>query len=124
MIPNSFITEWRKNAPWVQDVQVEQDLVISRALVCLYNLPKVVESLAFRGGTALNKLFIDPPARYSEDIDVVQIKSEPIGETVRAIRSGLDHWLGSPKSKLTQRGAKLIYRYQAVDESTAKLKVV
>ena len=32
MIPRDFITEWRGQAPWVQDFQVEQDLVISRAL--------------------------------------------------------------------------------------------
>jgi hypothetical protein len=33
MIPRDFVTEWRGQAPWVQDVQVEQDLVINRALV-------------------------------------------------------------------------------------------
>jgi hypothetical protein len=33
MIPRDFITAWRSEAPWVQDRQVEQDLVISRALV-------------------------------------------------------------------------------------------
>ena len=33
MIQRDFVTEWRGQAPWVQDVQVEQDLVISRALV-------------------------------------------------------------------------------------------
>ncbi len=33
MIPRDYITEWRAHAPWVQDFQVEQDLVISRALI-------------------------------------------------------------------------------------------
>ncbi|MEY2925821.1 MAG: hypothetical protein RL367_298, partial [Pseudomonadota bacterium] len=33
MIPRDYITEWRREAPWVEDPQVEQDLVISRALV-------------------------------------------------------------------------------------------
>lgn len=33
MIPKDFITEWRKQAPWVLDSQVEQDLVVCRALV-------------------------------------------------------------------------------------------
>ena len=32
MIPRDYITEWRSEAPWVQDFQIEQDLVISRAL--------------------------------------------------------------------------------------------
>ena len=39
MIPQDFITEWRAHAPWVQDVQVEQDLVISRALVEIFRVP-------------------------------------------------------------------------------------
>lgn len=72
MIPENFIQEWRENARWQSLVQVEQDLIISRALVDLYNEPYVRESLAFRGGTALNKLFLKPPSRYSEDIDIVQ----------------------------------------------------
>src|SRR6266403_1372080 len=36
VIPRDFITEWRAEAPWVQDFQVEQDLVISRALVAIF----------------------------------------------------------------------------------------
>ncbi len=28
MIPQAYIIEWRKNAPWSQPSQVEQDLVI------------------------------------------------------------------------------------------------
>lgn len=31
MIPLDFITEWRATAPWIQDSQVEQDLILSRA---------------------------------------------------------------------------------------------
>ena len=33
MIPRDYITEWRARAPWVQDAQVEQDLVVAGALV-------------------------------------------------------------------------------------------
>ncbi len=79
MIPRDYITEWRAEAPWVQDSQVEQDLVISRALVEIFSHPLLSESLAFRGGTALYKLHIRPAARYSEDIDLVQIEAEPAG---------------------------------------------
>jgi hypothetical protein len=32
---------------------VEQDLIISRLLVELFNHPKISDSLAFRGGTAI-----------------------------------------------------------------------
>ena len=78
MIPRDYITEWRSVAPWVEDSQVEQDLVISRALVEIFSHPLLKESLAFRGGTALYKLHIRPPARYSEDIDFVQIVAEAL----------------------------------------------
>jgi hypothetical protein len=37
VILRDFITEWRAEAPWVQDFQVEQDLVISRALVEIFS---------------------------------------------------------------------------------------
>lgn len=74
MIPKDFIKSWRQKVNWLFDRQVEQDLVISRALVELYNHPEIMSSLSFRGGTALNKLFFTPATRYSEDLDFVQIK--------------------------------------------------
>ncbi|OGT38340.1 MAG: hypothetical protein A3F11_05810 [Gammaproteobacteria bacterium RIFCSPHIGHO2_12_FULL_37_14] len=122
MIPDFCLTEWRQQVPWVEDYQVEQDLIISRALISLYERPKIKNSLVFRGGTALHKLYIKPPARYSEDIDLVQIVSEPIGKILDEIRSALA-WLGEPGRKLTERSAKLLYRYTACDNSKRKLKV-
>ena len=74
MIPRDYITEWRKQAPWIRDFQVEQDLVIARALVEMFSHPVLAEWFAFRGGTALYKLHLKPPARYSEDIDLVQLE--------------------------------------------------
>lgn len=123
MIPESFIENWRSNAQWQTLDMVEQDLVISRALICLYNDDRIKNSLVFRGGTALNKLFIKPPARYSEDIDFVQRQPEPIGPIIDSIREVLEPWLGEPKRKITERGAKVIYRYQAVGGLPAKLKI-
>ena len=96
MIPELLIKQWGINAPWQTLAMIEQDLIISRALVELYKQPKIQTSLAFRGGTALNKLFLKPPSRYSEDIDFVQTRSEPIGETITGIRQAMDHWLGEP----------------------------
>ncbi len=92
MIPRDYITEWRATAPWVQDFQVEQDLVISRALVDIFSHPLLRDTLAFRGGTALYKLYLKPAARYSEDIDLVQIKAEPAGDMMGALRGVLDPW--------------------------------
>ncbi|WP_245484851.1 nucleotidyl transferase AbiEii/AbiGii toxin family protein [Rhizobium ruizarguesonis] len=89
MIPRDYIAEWRSQAPWVQDIQVEQDLVICRALVEIFSHPVLSKALAFRGGTALYKLYLKPAARYSEDIDLVQMRAEPAGPVMDALRSGL-----------------------------------
>lgn len=123
MIPEKLILRWRQNAGWQLLNQVEQDLIISRALVDLYNDPYVSEALVFRGGTALNKLFLKPPSWYSEDIDFVQKNADPIGQTIDAIRAVLKPWLGDPKWKITQRSAKLIYKYEAINKMPAKLKI-
>ena len=124
MIAQFYLDEWRQSqAPWLRVYQIEQDLIISRTLVDLYSNPKIKSNLVFRGGTCLNKLMLDKPARYSEDIDFVQKSPEPIGETLDVIRSILDNWLGTPKRKLTKRGAKLIYRYQSSEDIPAKLKI-
>jgi hypothetical protein len=37
MIPEVFIENWRKTVPWQMTEQIEQDLMISRALIDLYN---------------------------------------------------------------------------------------
>lgn len=74
MIPRAHITAWRSHAPWPSNEQVEQDLVLSRALVAMFQHPAVSEGAVFRGGTALYKLFIEAPGRYSEDLDLVQLQ--------------------------------------------------
>ncbi len=51
MIENSAITHWRHHAPWQSDAQIEQDLVLSRALVEIFSDPFLNKHLAFRGGT-------------------------------------------------------------------------
>ena len=123
MIPNIFIQNWSNHVKWQTPDQIEQDLIISRALVDLYNDPHIKDALVFRGGTALNKLFINPPSRYSEDIDFVQKNADPIGQTINAIREVLKPWLGDPKWKITQRSAKLIYKYESINKSSSKLKI-
>ena len=55
----------------------------------IYKDPYLASHLAFRGGTALHKLFLSPQPRYSEDIDLVQVKAEPIKETYDRIREAL-----------------------------------
>ena len=45
MIPRDYITQWRERAPWSEDFQVEQDLVISRALVAMFSDPVLAGAL-------------------------------------------------------------------------------
>ncbi len=115
MIPRDYITEWRAEAPWVQDFQVEQDLVICRALVEIFSHPVLKDALAFRGGTALYKLFLKPAARYSEDIDLVQVSAEAAGPMMEALRGVLDPWLGKPRWKQTEGRVTFSYRFESED---------
>lgn len=78
MIPAAFIRQWATHAPWPDLRQVEQDLIICRALCDLFGHPKLQGKIAFRGGTAIHKLLFEKPLRYSEDIDLVQLQPEPI----------------------------------------------
>lgn len=96
MIPQAYITEWSNNVPWQTNEQVEQDLVICRALVEIFKDDFLADSLAFRGGTALHKLYLHPQPRYSEDIDLVQIKAGSIGKIIDHIRKALS-FLGKAK---------------------------
>ncbi len=123
MIPKAHITAWRTRAPWLGDAQVEQDLIISRAIVELFRVPEIASSLVFRGGTALYKLYLDPPARYSEDIDLVQARPEPIGDTLDRARAVLDPWLGVPRRLLKEGRVNLVYRFDPEDAPPLKLRL-
>lgn len=78
MIDRASIMAWNEFAPWTDPAMVEQDLIICRALVDIYSDDFLKKELAFRGGTALHKLYMQPQPRYSEDIDLVQINPGPI----------------------------------------------
>ncbi len=123
MIPRDYIIAWRTRVPPFDDTQVEQDLVISRALVEIYSVSQLRESLAFRGGTALNKLYIDPPARYSEDIDLVQTREGPIGPILDALHAVLDPWLGTPRWKQNYGRVTLVYRFESEEMPPRRMRL-
>ena len=112
MIPEFAIREWNEIVPWTESEQVEQDLLICRALTEIYKDEYLASHLAFRGGTALHKLYLSPQPRYSEDIDLVQIKAEPIKETYDHIRDALS-FLGEPKVKQKRNNNTLIFRMES-----------
>ena len=112
MIPEFAIREWSEHVPWTESEQVEQDLLICRALTEIYKDEYLASHLAFRGGTALHKLFLSPQPRYSEDIDLVQINAAPIKETYDHIRDALA-FLGEPKVKQKKHNNTLIFRLES-----------
>jgi len=124
MIPTQNIVAWSKVAPWAEPRQVEQDLIIARALVELFSDPFLRDELRFRGGTALNKLHFPKPLRYSEDIDLTRTKdgaSKPIWDRVHDL---LDPWLGNPEYFRSQVAPALRYTVVAEDgSSTIRLKI-
>lgn len=124
MIPGAYIQAWSARASWPTSQQVEQDLVISRALCDLFNAPALKGRIAFRGGTAINKLLFKQALRYSEDIDLVQTQAEPIGTTVNAIRDALS-WLGKCNREQAGHSMHLVFKFipEADSQATLKLKV-
>jgi predicted nucleotidyltransferase component of viral defense system len=124
LIPQAHIQAWREHAPWPNPAQIEQDLIICRALCDLFNAPALAGKIAFRGGTAIHKLLFKQPLRYSEDIDLVQTQAEPIGPTVDAIRHALA-WLGKCNREQAGHSMHLVFRFapESAPQATLKLKV-
>jgi predicted nucleotidyltransferase component of viral defense system len=123
MIPQRYIEEWKKNAPWPTYAQIEQDLVIARTIVELFSDDFLKQSLAFRGGTALHKLYLKPQIRYSEDIDLVQINSEPIHPILQRIRERLS-FLGTKRTvKQHIHNNAIIYRFETDIQPIISMRV-
>jgi predicted nucleotidyltransferase component of viral defense system len=109
MIHENAINEWSETVPWVSKKNVEQDLLICRALVAIYNDEFLASRLAFRGGTALHKLYLQPQPRYSEDIDLVQIIPENVGAILDKLREVLS-FLGQPIIKQKRNNNTMVFR--------------
>jgi predicted nucleotidyltransferase component of viral defense system len=124
LIPRAYLQEWSAKVPWPNLRQVEQDLIICRALCDLFSMPKLKDKIAFRGGTAINKLLFRRPLRYSEDIDLVQVRPEGIGPTIDAMREALA-WLGDCNRNRASHSTHLTFRFEPESDpgTTLNLKV-
>ncbi|MGB3975134.1 MAG: nucleotidyl transferase AbiEii/AbiGii toxin family protein [bacterium] len=122
MIPKYQLAAWRKNAPWQHDNQVEHDLVISRCLVEIFSDEMLADRLAFRGGTALHKLYLHPQARFSEDIDLVHRISSGIGDIFDRLRQRLD-FLGQPRTRQSDQINTIVFRYESEIDPIVKLRL-
>jgi len=123
VIPQADIIAWRRVAPWPDDGMVEQDLVLSRALVEIFTDTTLAGRLAFRGGTALHKLVLAPPSRYSEDLDLVQVEAAPIGAVLDQLRARLDPWLGKPTWDHAASTVTLLYRFTSEIPPVGRLRL-
>lgn len=123
MIPAMNIVAWGRTAPWAEQKQIEQDLIISRALVDLFSDPLLRERLRFRGGTALNKLHFPKPLRYSEDIDLVRTEASPIGPVLDRVRVVLEPWLGRAQFQNSEISPKLRFRVPSEDNPAVDIRL-
>lgn len=123
MIPAQNIVAWGNVVPWADQRQVEQDLIISRALIDIFNDDLLSAELRFRGGTALNKLHYPEPLRYSEDIDLVRTTSGPIGPILDQLRVVLEPWLGRAQFDQSPVAPKFRFRADAEDGSGVPIRL-
>jgi len=117
MIPRPYIAQWQEQVPWKTFSQVEQDLLISRTLIHLFEDPFLKENLAFRGGTALHKLYLHPAPRYSEDIDLVQIRAGAIKPILQRIKEVIDFFEEDRVVKQKLHNNTILYRFNSEYES-------
>ena len=111
MIPRPHVALWQDHAPWRQFFQVEQDLVVCRVLVELFSDEFLSDHLAIRGGTALHKLYLNPAPRYSEDIDLVQVKPGPVKPIMQRIEDILTFFEKPRSTKVGGHGVRVLYRF-------------
>lgn len=123
--------------PWAAQYQIEQDLLLCRAMVALFEDRFLREQIAMRGGTLLHKVHLEPAARYSEDIDLVVVGDRPEDPIRRAIRRVLKDVLGPPKksawdslvlalrnSVKPSRVLRLTYAVGSIIEPNRRLEIV
>lgn len=91
MIPETAITAWGVHRPWPNRAAIEQDLLLARLIVAIYEHPFLREELVFRGGTCLHQVHLPQPLRYSEDLDFVRRTHDGIGPVFDALRAVADH---------------------------------
>jgi predicted nucleotidyltransferase component of viral defense system len=100
MIPLREIAAWRAHAPWPNDMQVEQDLLLTRAMGTIFADDFLRGQVVMRGGTVLHKVHLAPAARYSEDIDLVLVGDRPPDHVEKALNRVLHPLLGAPRTNM------------------------
>jgi predicted nucleotidyltransferase component of viral defense system len=86
VIPEPTITAWGTQRPWPNRAAIEQDLLLARLIVAIYEHPFLSQDLVFRGGTCLHQVHLPQPLRYREDLDFVRRTHDGIGPLFDALR--------------------------------------
>lgn len=122
MIPYDAITAWSVQHPWPLRDQVEQDLLLSQAMCAIAADQYLGDELVFRGGTALHKLHLPEPYRYSEDLDYVRASAGGIGELTRAL-TNVGEGLGYSVRTKVNVHPKVLWRTTSTDGTPIRLKI-
>lgn len=135
-ITRQDILQHQQQVPWPILYQVEQDLLLCRAMIAIFNDDFLSKQIAMRGGTVLHKVHLAPASRYSEDIDLVVVGDRPEEHIRAAIKRVLNPLLGKQKTwgweslKLAVRNAarpsrilRVIYQVPSVSEPGKTLTI-
>ncbi len=122
MIRRSDIVQWGVNHPWQNENQIEQDLLLSRAMIEIASDPLLGSELVLRGGTAFHKLFLPEPYRYSEDLDFVRTTGGGIGDVMKRLTS-LGRELGFDVRTKMGMYPKVMWRFEFADGVPGKIKL-
>ncbi|MCY4561957.1 MAG: nucleotidyl transferase AbiEii/AbiGii toxin family protein [Flavobacteriaceae bacterium] len=114
MLSPKIIYEWQEKTGLKNPYHSEHDLLLENCIVNLYANDFLKDKVAFKGGTALHKLYLKSNLRFSEDIDLSQIYlGRRIGSTLGEIRKAINFFHDRPKSDLGELGSKLFYQYDS-----------
>lgn len=114
MIPAQVIAAWRTTHPWINDRQVEQDLLLTRLAIEIADHAELRDRLVWRGGTCLHKIVMPEPLRYSEDLDYVAfgIGGADFGPVLSALREvAADMGLDVARTKSKHRKLEIRLRF-------------
>ena len=78
MLPRRYIEEWKEFAPWPEDAQVEQDLVIEKAIRAERIAPAVASRVATRlriGAERLNDELASPVQAFVPEVNSFKFRS-------------------------------------------------
>ncbi|MDX1622298.1 MAG: nucleotidyl transferase AbiEii/AbiGii toxin family protein [Nitriliruptorales bacterium] len=123
MIPRPVLAAWRRRTPWRDDLQVEQDLLLSALAITVATNETTGPHLVWRGGTCLHKLHLEQARRYSEDLDYVLVGEVDHGDVLYELRQvSVQRGLEPQKEEVSPRAVKLWSSAEATAGGTITVK--